>query len=267
MTSGQSPAHSFGAFDTDTDALTRRIAAHARYGTREFDPWVLKLLNLSPGQRILDLGCGTGKQTLPMAEAVGGHGRIVAIDASADALAEVKSASQRRGLGERISVRQARFEELSELDGPFDRIVSCYALYYAVDAGPLFALFAAALRESGLLFFCGPSRRNNAELLRFCADVSGEEMPDRPDPIIEFMEHTGVALARSTFDEVEELEFENPLRFDSAEAVLTYWRSYNLYDASLEAAFGAAITRHFEHEPVFETVKRVLAVRAQKPRT
>ena len=78
------------------------------------------------------------------------------------------------------------------------------------------------------------------------------------------MEHSGAELARELFGEVEELEFENPLRFDSVEALMSYWTSYNLYDATLKEAFEEAARRHFEQADVFETVKRVRAVRAHK---
>lgn len=45
---------------------------------------VLDLLNLKPGERILDLGCGTGELTLRLQELVGKDGLVVGIDASED---------------------------------------------------------------------------------------------------------------------------------------------------------------------------------------
>jgi hypothetical protein len=121
------------------------------------------------------------------------------------------------------------------------------------------------MAPASLLFFCGPSVANNAELKQFCAQLDGaSERRPEPDRAIEFMEVTGVELARGLFGEVEELEFENPLRFDSAEALVSYWTSYNLYDPELEEAFELAAQRHFEGNRVFETVKRMRAVRARK---
>jgi SAM-dependent methyltransferase len=266
MSDASSDEQAIGAFDTNAAALARRIEAHARFGTCDFDSWALERFELAPGQRVLELGCGTGKQTLPVAEAVGASGHVVAVDASRDALTALSAAAKERSLTERITLRAARFDDLAPLQETFDRVISCYALYYALQPEPLLAAIEAALANGGVLFFCGPSQRNNAELRRFCA-----ELPDRPDDVgegtdraIEFIERTGVNLARSMFSDVEECEFENPLRFDSPDALLTYWTSYNLYDPALEARFRAAAERHFANEPLFETVKRVRGVRARK---
>jgi SAM-dependent methyltransferase len=266
MNAARDDEQPIGAFDTDAAALARRIEAHTRFGTREFDSWVLEHFELAPGQRVLELGCGTGKQTLPVADAVGAGGHVVAVDASRDALAVLTAAAAERSLAERITVRAAHFDDLAPLEGTFERVISCYALYYARHPKPLLAAIEASLADGGVLFFCGPSRANNAELRRFCAELrdNPDDGSEGTDRVIDFMERTGVELARSMFCEVEEFEFENPLLFDSADALLTYWTSYNLYDPALEAQFRVAAERHFASERLFETVKRVRAVRARK---
>ncbi|KAF8685650.1 S-adenosyl-L-methionine-dependent methyltransferase [Rhizoctonia solani] len=43
---------------------------------------ILELLSLKPGERILDMGCGTGELTCRLREAVGQDGMIVGIDSS-----------------------------------------------------------------------------------------------------------------------------------------------------------------------------------------
>ena len=43
---------------------------------------LLARLGLSDGESVLEIGCGTGALTLPLAEAVGEHGRVVAVDIS-----------------------------------------------------------------------------------------------------------------------------------------------------------------------------------------
>ena len=43
---------------------------------------MLTRLSLTGGESVLEIGCGTGALTLPLAEAVGEHGRVVAVDIS-----------------------------------------------------------------------------------------------------------------------------------------------------------------------------------------
>jgi len=57
---------------------------------RLMDPMAtLKAANVQPGQIILEVGCGTGFFTIPVAELVGEKGCVVALDASSGFLKEV----------------------------------------------------------------------------------------------------------------------------------------------------------------------------------
>ncbi|KAF8755257.1 S-adenosyl-L-methionine-dependent methyltransferase [Rhizoctonia solani] len=52
---------------------------------------ILELLSLKPGERILDMGCGTGELTCRLREAVGQDGMIVGIDSSQNMLERAKA--------------------------------------------------------------------------------------------------------------------------------------------------------------------------------
>lgn len=253
-----------GQFNTDTAALARRIQAHQRFGGRDLDGWVREQVEIGEGNRVLDLGCGTGKQALPAARAVGATGRVTAVDLSEEAVAAVRRAADEGGFGDRVETFNAGFDEVDGVlgDRTFDRVVSCYALYYVREARPLFEALHRRMRPGATLFFCGPARANNRELKEFHHRLQGGE----PAGIAaaEFMEGTGQHLARELFGRVEVSTFENPLRFDSPGALHTYWSSYNLYNPALDDAFRAAAEEHFARAGVFETVKRVLGVKAYR---
>jgi len=54
-------------------------------------------LNLRPGQRVLDVGCGTGLNLDPLHSALGRTGSVTAVDASPQMLAAARRRAQRRG--------------------------------------------------------------------------------------------------------------------------------------------------------------------------
>src|SRR5688500_1973539 len=53
----------------------------------QWGPVISAVARLKPGDRVLDVACGTGALTLAAAERVGQHGSIVGLDASPEMLA------------------------------------------------------------------------------------------------------------------------------------------------------------------------------------
>jgi ubiquinone/menaquinone biosynthesis C-methylase UbiE len=251
-----------GRFNTDALALKRRIASHDKYGSIDLNAWIFDHLQLKTGLAILDLGCGTGKQSLPLAKIVGRAGHIHAVDFSKEALDELSRSARDLGLEKRIRVLRAGLDELGEHleEQQFDRALASFSLYYAQYPRRVFQLLYRAMKPGGILFFCGPSQDNNAELKRFHYSLRGGEPPAAAGAAV-FMEEAGQLLAQEVFGFVDIFTFENRLVFDSAEALYSYWSSYNLYDQGLDSEFRSVAAKYFETHRVFETQKRVIGVK------
>ena len=253
-----------GDFDTDTRALAARIDAHAVYGSCDLEQWLFGQLDVRPAQRILELGCGTGKQTIPLARLVGDTGHVTAVDIAAESLAILRQQALSANVTQWITLVEAGLDETEHYAngaGLFDHVVACYSIYYANRPEHVLGVVHRALKPGGRLFFCGPAANNNAELKAFHSTLPGASLPAGAS---QFMQETGQQLARQLFDAVEVSTFENPLSFTSAAALHEYWRSYNLYDPRLDAAFKLAASEYFRHHDVFTTHKRALGVLATK---
>jgi SAM-dependent methyltransferase len=254
-----------GEFDSDTSALEQRILSHEKYGTNDLNEWIFSILRPGEGQTILDLGCGTGKQSIPLAQTVGPNGRIVSIDVSQDAVEAVDRRAAELGVSDRISTICDSLDNLAGrvAGSSFDRIVASYSIYYVDDADRLFGALSEVIAPGGLLFFCGPSSANNKEIIDFHNMVKGSPVGSAGTAQV-FMEGEGPRLGRQHFGDVEVHEFENPIRFDGADALCAYWSSYNLYDPAIEAEFRAAAEAHFAGNDTFQTTKRVIGISAGK---
>ena len=79
------------------------------------------------GLSIADVGCGSGAQTLTLAERTGG--RITAVDLFPEFLGKLRSEAERRGLGARIETLEANMEALPFERGSLDLIWSEGAVY------------------------------------------------------------------------------------------------------------------------------------------
>ena len=74
-----------------SDLLAKRIEMNRNYSSADFDGWLLDRPAAQPGEHVLDVGCGTGAQSIPLASRVGASGSISALDISAASIATLES--------------------------------------------------------------------------------------------------------------------------------------------------------------------------------
>ncbi|MGX5650037.1 MULTISPECIES: cyclopropane-fatty-acyl-phospholipid synthase family protein [Hydrogenophaga] len=81
---------------------------------------ILRKVQLRPGQRLLDIGCGWGALVLRAAERFGAH--CVGVTLSKNQFELATERVRRAGLQDRIDIRLQDYRDIN--DGPFDRITS-----------------------------------------------------------------------------------------------------------------------------------------------
>jgi SAM-dependent methyltransferase len=104
-----------------------------------FGASLVELLQPKPGDRILDLGCGTGHLTAKIAES---GALVTGIDSSASMIAQARQNFPALKFG-LVDARNFRFDE------PFDAVFSNAALHWIHDAEPVVRSVARALRPGG----------------------------------------------------------------------------------------------------------------------
>jgi ubiquinone/menaquinone biosynthesis C-methylase UbiE len=90
----------------------------------QWPPVLLDTADVTPGHRILDVGCGTGVLATAAMKRVGPDGWVVGLDPNKPMLTV---ASRRL---EPVEWRSAAAETIPYPDGSFDRVVSQFALMY-----------------------------------------------------------------------------------------------------------------------------------------
>jgi ubiquinone/menaquinone biosynthesis C-methylase UbiE len=104
---------------------TERLAAYlnamaATSKWREGAEHSLALLNLTPGQSVLEVGCGTGVFLPLLAAAVGPGGRVVGIDHSPQFVTAAHERSAAAGVADVVTVQEADAYRLPFADATFD---------------------------------------------------------------------------------------------------------------------------------------------------
>ena len=111
-----------------------------------FDQWPEQVLNaaeVAPGQRVLDVGCGTGILTRAAAGRVGSQGHVVGLDPNPGMLSVAMRSV------EPIEWREGVAESLPFEDGSFHRVVSQFAAMFFTDAETAISEIARVLAPSG----------------------------------------------------------------------------------------------------------------------
>jgi len=164
-----------------------------------FGPWakdLVEIARLQPGERVLDIACGTGVVARTAALILGNSGRIIGLDVSRPMLAVARSAAVAEGLS--IEWQEGSAVKLPLIDAASDVVLCQQGLQFFpdrpaalremhrvlrshgrlvlsvwtdIDRSPGFAVLAEALThrisaEAGVLMTSGPFALSRAEELR-----------------------------------------------------------------------------------------------------
>ena len=146
-------------YDTDANA------------TRDLDAEVLRRSSLAvDGRDVLEIGCGTGKNTVWLAERAR---RVIAMDFSPGMLEVARG----RAPTDRVSFVQHDVRERWPIDDALvDFVVANLILEHLPDVGPIFAEAARVLRPGGTMYSCElhPYRQLRGGQAHFTDEWSGE---------------------------------------------------------------------------------------------
>ena len=83
--------HSVDHATNPTSFVQFMDTSHAQPTAQSYKQEMMKQLAVQKGATILDVGCGTGQDTLDLAQAVGTYGRVTGIDSSETMLQEARA--------------------------------------------------------------------------------------------------------------------------------------------------------------------------------
>lgn len=111
------------------------------------------------GEMALDVGCGMGFFTLPLARLVGNGGRVIAVDLQERMIRSLRRRAVKAGLSPRIETRSCTSESLGidDLQGCVDFALAFAVFHEMPDVNAAIASISRALRVGGLLLMAEPT--------------------------------------------------------------------------------------------------------------
>lgn len=105
---------------------------------------------LLPGERVVDVGCGAGLDSLIAAQMVGAEGHVIGVDMTPDMLAKARASASETS-STNVTFHEGYAEALPVLDGWADVVISNGVLNLVPDKAAALAEMARVLRPGGRL--------------------------------------------------------------------------------------------------------------------
>jgi ubiquinone/menaquinone biosynthesis C-methylase UbiE len=208
--------------ETSKDLL-KRIDIHEKYGARDIDKWNIEVLNPQPSNRILDVGCGAGKQCFLYSDYTKGQAVITGGDFSEELLDKARSKKAGRG-DPNIDFQFLDFNKpFSFNDNSFDFVSSAFAIYYATNLQFTFNEAHRVIKPGGRLFVTGPLPENKLMFYQIIQEATNQVIP--PMPGSSRFKGDIFNTISSIFAKTELLTFENPLTFPDVTPFIDYVRA------------------------------------------
>jgi ubiquinone/menaquinone biosynthesis C-methylase UbiE len=128
---------------------------------------------LRPGMTVMDVGCGRGWFTIPMATLVGDRGRVIAIDLQQTMLNVLQKRAEKAGVANRIRLHQCEQDRLG-VDGPVDFVLAFAMVHEVPDQRRLLGEIHACLKPGGKLLVAEPPVHVPARAFRQSVAVASD---------------------------------------------------------------------------------------------
>lgn len=184
------------------DRLDHQLEPLGRRGMAE--------LGLKAGERVLDIGCGTGQTTLALAKAVGPQGSVTGVDISHPMLEIARSRATADGVTN-LAFMEADAQTQAFDAGSYDAAFSRFGVMFFADPVAAFRNIHSALKPGGrLTFVCWRAQGENpvmtvamAAAAPFLPPIPPPADPHAPGPFaLSDPERTRTILAQAGFTEI-----------------------------------------------------------------
>ena len=209
--------------------LDTRISFHDTYSTNKqgFGNWIVSNYELREGMKVLELGCGNGKDWFGHNDLIAKLDRLVMTDFSEGM---VEAAKKNLGELSNVEFKQADIEKLPFEDKSFDVVIANMMLYHVPDIVKGIGEARRVLKDGGVFYCATFGEHNFTDYLAKWFSLGGESF----NPNHNFTLDNGEAKLKTAFSNVEILHYEDTLQVTDIDALVDYMLSLASFKAIMD---------------------------------
>jgi len=259
-------------YKENSKKLYSRINVHKNFSEKDIDVWMLGIVKIKGDERILDLGCGDGKQIIAFGKKLTKGGEIIGCDISNELLKRAKEKARENNVNASFLLHDIN-QPFSFKDEEFDLVSSLFSIYYIKNPIKVILEIKRLLNKKGKLFIAGPTSNNAKDFWELHSKITNKKIPQICLERRARIHNTFIPLVRKYFRNTEIDIFKNIVHFPSSDELVKYYSSSLLLEESSRNReekkifldkMKREIEKFIERDGVFDIKKEVYGILAYK---
>jgi len=231
-----------------------------KLSSKDLNTWLFSHMKFQKGEKMLDLGCGTGKQTHKISNLIGKKGKVCAVDLSKESIKKLSEKSKNTNVNAIVDSFDNIDTILNKLRLNFNTVISTYAIYYS--SKPLDVLSKASkyLKPGGKFYITVPTTPHG--MINFVSKYT--KIPKIVIDSINIGNAVLVPYFKKNFIKIKIYRFNNIIKFTNFNDFFEFYKSTTYYDSKIKNEILRDFEKHINIHKFKKFEKKAILIEATK---